>query len=147
MTEPLDIDMSSTGKIAIDIYSNFKVSDNESKWCYSSIEEVRQNVYNTGYPIEKFRFIIGNVENTNPENMPDKISLLRLDTDWYEFTKHSLTHLFPLLSEKGVKIIDDYGYWNGCTKAVDDYFIQNGINIFLHRIDNSGDRIGIKILK
>ena len=39
--------------------------------------------------------------------------MLRLDTDWYESTKHELEHLYPRLSPGGVLIIDDYGYWKG----------------------------------
>ena len=43
------------------------------------------------------------------EDAPEKIAILRLDTDWYESTKHELRHLFPRISPRGVIIIDDYG--------------------------------------
>jgi hypothetical protein len=66
-----------------------------------------------------------------------------LDTDWYEFTKHELEHLYPLISHKGVLIVDDYGHWLGCRQAVDEYFEENKINILLNRIDNTG-RIALK---
>ena len=66
-----------------------------------------------------------------------------LDTDWYESTKHELTHLFPLLSKNGVLIIDDYGYWEGARKAVDEYISDNNIQILLNRVDSTG-RIAIK---
>ena len=69
---------------------------------------------------------------------------MRLDTDWYESTKHELTHLFPLLSSGGVIIIDDYGHWQGAKKAVDEYFEENNIKILLNRIDYTG-RVGIKL--
>ena len=41
-------------------------------------------------------------------------------------------------------IIDDYGYWTGAKKAVDEYFSENNIPFLLNRIDSSG-RIGTKI--
>ena len=112
---------------------------------YSSLEEVKSNVYSIGYPNDKFHFIQGKVEDTIPENIPEKIALLRLDTDWYESTKHELLHLFPLLSNKGVIIIDDYGQWQGARKAVDEYILENKLCILLNRIDYSC-RIGLKIL-
>ena len=42
-----------------------------------------------------------------------EIALLRLDTDWYESTRHELEHLYPRLAPGGVLIIDDYGAWQG----------------------------------
>ena len=63
----------------------------------------------------------GQVEKTLKikKNLPKKISILRIDTDWYESTKVELEILFPLLSKNGFLIIDDYGYWSGAKKAVD----------------------------
>lgn len=49
------------------------------------------------------------------------IALLRLDGDWYDSTSICLEHLFPRVSVGGLVIIDDYGQWDGCTRAVHDY--------------------------
>ncbi|MGL4879530.1 MAG: TylF/MycF/NovP-related O-methyltransferase [Waterburya sp.] len=144
MTAPGDVDVSYQGNKAYEEFSKFQVSEDTSDWCFSSLEEVKQNVFSTGYQQDKIHFIKGKVENTIPENLPDKIALLRLDTDWYESTKHELTHLFPLIQPNGVLIIDDYGYWQGARKAVDEYIADNNICILLNRIDYTG-RIGIKI--
>lgn len=70
--------------------------------------------------------------------------MLRLDTDWYESTYHELLHLYPLLSKNGFLIIDDYGYWKGAREAVEQYFGENKVKIFMNRLDNSA-RAGIKI--
>jgi len=83
------------------------------------------------------------VEESIPAYAPEKISLLRLDTDWYASTKHELVHLFPRLVRGGVLIIDDYGHWQGSRQACDEYFEQNRIPILLNRIDYTG-RIGLK---
>ena len=67
--------------------------------------------------------------------MPDKICLLRLDTDWYESTKKELNVLYPLLVENGILIIDDYGDMLGCRKAVDEFFKDK--NVLITSIDKS----------
>jgi O-methyltransferase len=97
----------------------------------------------TGYPTGKIHFVPGKVEDTIPASAPASISLLRLDTDWYESTKHELVHLFPRLSAGGVIIIDDYGHWQGARQACDEYFAENRIPILLNRIDYTG-RIALK---
>jgi O-methyltransferase len=83
------------------------------------------------------------VEDTIPGNAPDRISILRLDTDWYESTRHELEHLFPRLAKGGVLIIDDYGHWKGARQAVDEYLETQGIRLLLNRIDYTG-RIAVK---
>lgn len=107
-------------------------------WCYAGIEEVWANIVSTGYPQDKIRLIKGKVEDTIPKTIPSRLALLRLDTDWYESTKHELDHLFPLLDKKGVLIIDDYGHWQGARQAVDEYFAQHQLQVYLHRIDYTG---------
>ena len=86
--------------------------------------------------VQAVRFVVEN-------RIEGAIALLRLDTDWYESTKHELVHLFPRLAENGPLIVDDYGHWQGQKMAVDEYFSENNLRIFLSRIDYTG-RIGIK---
>ena len=112
-------------------------------WCHSPFDEVQRNLERTGYGLDNMRFVAGKVENTIPSSVPEQISLLRLDTDWYESTLHELTHLYPKLSPGGVLIIDDYGHWQGCRRAVDEYFASQPVPVFLHRIDYTG-RLAIK---
>ncbi len=142
MAKPSDADYSIVDKNdrAIDRWNNEQ--KNNSKWCFSSLSEVEDNMYSTGYPKKKIIFVKGKVEDTLPGVMPSQIALLRLDTDWYESTKHELNCLFPALVNNGILVIDDYGHWAGAKKAVDEYFYKNPI--LLNRIDYTG-RIGIKI--
>jgi O-methyltransferase len=102
---------------------------------WSPLEDVRKNMDSTGYPQEFVRFVPGMVEDTVPGLAPDRIAILRLDTDWYASTKHELEHLYPRLSVGGVLIIDDYGHWGGSRKAVDEYF---GGSVTLTEIDYTG---------
>jgi hypothetical protein len=106
-------------------------------------EGVRQTLAATGYPEERLHFVRGAVEETIPASLPERLALLRLDTDWYESTRHELTHLYPVLSAGGVLIIDDYGHWDGCRRAVDEYFGEVAAPLLLARIDYTG-RIAVK---
>jgi hypothetical protein len=107
-----------------------------------SVEEVREAVLSTGYDPGLVTLVEGRVEETIPAQAPERIALLRLDTDWYESTSHELRHLYPRLASSGVLIIDDYGEFLGARRAVDEYFKDDPI--LLNRIDYTG-RIALKI--
>jgi hypothetical protein len=112
-------------------------------WGVADLDEVRRNMRTTNYPAERIHFVKGPVEETVPTEAPDTIALLRLDTDWYESTRHELLHLFPRLVPGGVLIVDDYGDWQGARKAVDEYLDHTGMPILLHRVDFTG-RMALK---
>ena len=144
MTQPTGVDRAiPTGESAAALLAR---SDRQTGlvWAYAPIEDVERNLAGTGYPADKLHFVAGRVEDTLPRHAPDRISLLRLDTDWYESTRHELVHLFPRLAVGGVLIIDDYGHWDGSRRAVDEYLAEHKIRMLLNRIDYSG-RIGVKL--
>lgn len=113
-------------------------------WHHSPLKEVKANLYATNYPPERVLFIQGKVEDTIPGRAPSSIAILRLDTDWYSSTCHELYHLFPRLANKGVLIIDDYGWWKGCKEATDRYFEDTKSVLLLNRLDEGGARIAVK---
>jgi hypothetical protein len=121
-----------------------KVDDEGSEWCFAPFEEVTRNLYSTGYPKDRIHFVPGKVEDTLPASAPDVISVLRLDTDWYESTKHEMVHLFPRLQRGGVLILDDYGHWLGSRQATDEYIREHRVRLHLVRID-SACRVGVKL--
>ncbi|MFT3908924.1 MAG: TylF/MycF/NovP-related O-methyltransferase [Ferruginibacter sp.] len=145
MTAPTTEDVSTTGVDATTMLEQNKFSKDSRVWCYADLNDVQKNMRSTGFSQEKIVYVKGKVEETIPGNMPNEnIALLRLDTDWYESTKHELIHLFPKLQIKGVLIIDDYGHWEGCKKAVDEYFEEHKINMLLNRVDYTC-RVGVKL--
>ena len=142
MSEPEDGDvdysgLSARGRMQRDGY------EHPGQWCHGPLETVQNAMALTGYPTDRVRFVQGKVEDTLPGTLPEQIAVLRLDTDWYASTKHELEHLFPRLVRGGVLLIDDYGHWQGCRRAVDEYFAEYGIRMLLSRQDYSG-RMGIK---
>ena len=110
----------------------------------NSEQAVREVLDASGYPDAMIELVRGAVEETLPERAPDQLALLRLDTDWYESTLHELRHLYPRLSRGGVLIIDDYGHWKGCRRAVDEYFSTEAEPVLLQRIDYAA-RIAVKV--
>jgi hypothetical protein len=133
MSEPGEDDRSLSGESASAQLA--RSARDEPVLARASLEDVRSNLASTGYPQDRIRFVQGKVEDTIPMTVPAQISLLRLDTDWYESTRHELTHLYPRLVRHGVLIIDDYGHWRGARKAVDEYFAGRTEPVFLHRVD------------
>jgi hypothetical protein len=66
------------------------------------------------------------------------IALLRLDADWYESTAVCLKYLYPKVAKHGVVIIDDYGHFEGCRRAVDEFLASQRAPILLNHIDYTG---------
>ena len=112
-------------------------------WAVASLEDVQAGFEQIPYPRERIHFVKGRVEETIPSQAPERISILRLDTDWYESTRHELEHLYPRLSSGGVLLVDDYGKWEGARRAVDEYLGANDPEIMLTRVDRVA-RLGIK---
>jgi O-methyltransferase len=102
-------------------------------WAYASEDDVRRNMASTGYETSFIHLHKGMVEETLPREAPAQIAILRLDTDWYDSTRHELEHLWPGLSIGGVLIIDDYGHFSGAQLATDEFFSDK--NALLFRID------------
>lgn len=144
MPAPTEHDKDFTGNDADAILNRNKNKEENLVWAYSPLDAVQKTLSLSSYPKNNIKYVVGKVEDTIPMDVPEKIALLRLDTDWYESTKHELIHLFPKLQKGGVLIIDDYGFWKGAKKAVDEYFAENNIQILLNRIDDTG-RIAIKL--
>jgi hypothetical protein len=149
MTRPTELDTSSYGSPALEVWTASEQERTEP-WQgmftadVFNIDTVRSLILGTGYPARHIHFVKGRVEDTLPDAGPPSIALLRLDTDWYDSTWHELVHLYPRVSNGGVLIIDDYGHWDGCRAAVDQYFAEVQPPILLSRIDYTG-RVGVKM--
>jgi hypothetical protein len=140
MTKPTLHDVQARdGLSAAEVFDTKKTGADRSDWCFASLEDVQATMAQSGYPPAKVRYVKGKVEDTlrDPANVPDRIALLRLDTDWYDSTKAEMDILYPRLAPGGVLILDDYGHWVGARKAVDEYFYARGIRPMLMRVDES----------
>ena len=95
--------------------------------CKSLLEKKLQ------YPSENTHYHKGWFQDTVPADylQIDKIAILRLDGDWYASIKICLDYLYDKVVPGGLIVIDDYGYYNGCTKAVDEFLESRNIKTFL----------------
>lgn len=148
MTEPTEADVSAFEPPALATWRE-ATARGERPWAelfgtdMFSEASVRSTLTATGYPAEHLHLVRGPVEETLPAREPEgPLALLRLDTDWYESTRHELEHLYPLLARGGVLIIDDYGHFEGARRAVDEYFADHA-PVLLTRIDYTG-RLAVK---
>ncbi|MBE2240722.1 MAG: class I SAM-dependent methyltransferase [Caldilineaceae bacterium] len=138
MTPPQEVDRTFDGQDAARLLEKDRRRTGPI-WCLADIDEVQANMAATQYPQQNVHCVKGPVEDTLPAHLPSApIALLRLDTDWYESTRHELIHLFPLLCKGGVLIVDDYGQWAGAKRAVDEYLAELPMRYFLQRIDYTG---------
>lgn len=128
MTRPTELDVRlHDGESALPRFEDSATGENSAEWCAADLTTVRSAMRSTEYPEERIRYVVGPVEETlRTSNIPERIALLRLDTDWYESTRVELEVLLPRLSPGGVLIIDDYNHWAGSRRAVDDYFAARG---------------------
>jgi O-methyltransferase len=140
MTEPTEKDVRTDGRKA----SEMLATSAKTKWVWAvaSREDVEEGLKTLPYPYERFHIVEGPVEETIPEHCPETIALLRLDTDWYESTKHELEHMYDRLVSGGVLIIDDYGSWQGSKEATDEFLKTLSNPPLMHRAGRA--RIGVK---
>lgn len=73
------------------------------------------------YPASTTHICKGWFQDTVPKAEVEQIAILRLDGDWYESTKVCLDNLYHRVVSGGFVIIDDYGTYEGCKLAVDEF--------------------------
>lgn len=75
----------------------------------------------------------GDITKTVPRYVKEhpelRISLLNIDVDIYEPAVTILKYLYPRVVPGGLVLLDDYGVFPGETKAVEEYFISQKIEI------------------
>ncbi len=138
MVRPGPHDRFRDGSPATAVFDREIRGSRDSTWCEASLADVQAALKSTGYPEDHIHYVRGRVEKTLPSASPERLAILRLDTDWYESTRHELVCLFPRLVPGGVLIVDDYGFWQGSKRAVDEYFGELDRRPLLTRIDDSG---------
>lgn len=98
-----------------------------------------------GYDRSCLHYHVGWFQETMPRDSDrvGPIAVLRLDGDWYASTMVCLEHLYGKVVRGGFVIIDDYGTYQGCRRAVDEFMASRGIKAFLH-MDDAACRYWVK---
>ena len=91
-----------------------------------------------GYDSKYLHYHVGWFQETVPVVSSDieNIAILRLDGDWYASTKICLEYLYAKVVSGGFVIIDDYGAYEGCKKAVDEFIEENQLEVYLNHVDS-----------
>ncbi|SHL12893.1 Macrocin-O-methyltransferase (TylF) [Roseovarius marisflavi] len=106
-------------------YSEIISEENKQKfpdyYGYQSdlLNQVKQNYASVGVSIKNIDFIQGDIRDTLIVEEP--VAFVHIDCDWYEPVEKTLSVVSSQLSVGGAIIIDDYDYWSGCRKAVDEF--------------------------
>lgn len=106
---------------------------------HGTIEDARRLLVDeVGHDPRRVCFHEGWFQDTVPVDAAaiGDIALLRLDGDLYASIKVCLEHLFAQVVPGGFVVIDDYGYYDGCTRAVDEFIATNGLDAYLHPADH-----------
>jgi hypothetical protein len=101
-------------------------------------DQVRANFDRYGLLDDQVRFLEGWFADTLPMAPIEQLAVLRLDGDLYESTMDALVPLYEKVSPGGFVIVDDYGAWEPCRKAVDDFRAQHGITDEIVEVDWTG---------
>lgn len=105
--------------------------------CVGTLEEVRE-LFQRLDVADDVRFVKGLFQNTLPVTPIAQISLLHIDGDWYESVKVCLDNFYDKVVPRGVIQFDDYGYWKGARKAIDEFLRRRNVRAPLRRLDYSG---------
>lgn len=103
-----------------------------------SLEEVEENFRRYGLLKDSVKFLKGWFRDTLYDAPIKQLSVLRLDGDLYESTMDALIPLYEKVSTGGFVIVDDYGDFEPCRRAVDDFRSANGITDQIIPIDWAG---------
>lgn len=101
-------------------------------------DAVRANFARYDLLDDQVRFLEGWFADTLHSAPIGQLAVLRLDGDLYGSTMDALEALYPKVSPGGFVIVDDYGGWESCRRAVDDYRAANGIDARIETVDWTG---------
>jgi hypothetical protein len=111
-----------------DIASGLDLSEAKSPSLAFGLEGVRDNFLRYELLDEGVTFLRGWFADTLPSAPIAQLAILRLDADLYASTRDALECLYPRVAPGGFIIVDDYGAYDVCRQAVDEYRSAHGID-------------------
>ncbi len=108
--------------------------------CIGTLDEVQQ-LFKDLRTTERVHFVKGLFQDTLPKAPINQIALLHIDGDWYHSVKTCLLNLYDKVAPGGMIQFDDYGYWAGARKAIDEFLLKRQISCNLRKLDYSGRQL------
>jgi FkbM family methyltransferase len=122
----------------IDKYNKYDPKFWVGKLNEEGIQPVYDNFKKLNLNFNNVNIVKGFFEDTLTDKMIEeigKICILRLDNDWYESTKFTIEKLYDNVVDGGIILIDDYGAFIGCKRAIDEFREKNNISSQLYNTD------------
>ncbi len=108
-------------------------------WCKGSIDKVKQVFGKLNAPLENVKIVQGWFDTTLKTAPLEHIAILHIDSDWYDSVKVVLDTFYDKVVPGGFVVLDDWGYWQGCNRAVAEYFAEHDITgITINRVGRIG---------
>lgn len=104
----------------------------------ASPADVEACLASLGVSLEQVEIVAGWFDEVLPGLATGQLALLHIDCDWYDSVTTCLDHLYDRVAVGGFVVIDDYGYWPGCRRAVEDFLARRGIDAELVVVDATG---------
>ncbi len=86
------------------------------------------------FPEERVRIRKGPFRETFGGALPGKVALLHIDADWYDSVLGSLQTFYPLVSDGGWIVLDDFGHWEGARRAFYAFCQSQHIDPLIERV-------------
>jgi len=96
-------------------------------WCQASEEHVRDIFRRLDVLNDRVRIVKGWFDDTFPVTAMPPIAMLHIDADWYDSVRICLETHYDRVVPGGYIVFDDYGRWEGCTKATDEFLAARGV--------------------
>jgi O-methyltransferase len=106
--------------------------------CCGSLDAVHEVLRLVGVPEAAVTAVPGWFQDTLPTLNVPRIALLHIDADWHDSVLLCLDHLYDRVVPGGFVVFDDYGYWEGCRMAWNEFRIRRGLNVELIDVDGIG---------
>lgn len=108
-------------------------------WCKGDQANVERAFNTFDLPLSNVKIVPGWFNDTLHTAAVSQIAVLHIDADWYDSVKIVLDTFYDRVAPGGFVMLDDYGYWKGCDRAVADFFTERGItNITIKQTDHGG---------
>lgn len=107
--------------------------------CRGSVSSVEKVFEKLCLSLDNVRIVKGWFEATLSGAAIDQIAVLHIDADWYDSVKYVLETFYEKVVPGGFIVLDDYGYWDGCSRALEDFFAERKLTgIVLQKADSTG---------
>jgi O-methyltransferase len=106
--------------------------------CKGNLDRVREVLRTAGVDDPAVALVPGWFHETLPTLPANPVALLHVDADWYESVRICLDHLYDRVSPGGFVVLDDFGYWQGCRRAWQEFRQSRGLDVELTPVDGIG---------